>query len=84
MRPGQSEPTDPRAIAGIDGDDEDGVSQNFQDSKMEQAAVAMKAASEALASGDDPTLAAERAAMEWQKKNSGGGAGAADKVRRIH
>ena len=51
---------------------------------MEQAAVAMKAASEALASGDDPTLAAERAAMEWQKKNSGGGAGAADKVRRIH
>lgn len=82
VRPGQSEPTDPRAIAGVEGEDENGAGQNFRDAKMEQAAAAMKAASEALANGDDPTLAAERAALEWERKNSGGATGAADKVRR--
>ena len=79
VRPGQAEATDPRAITGVDGDDENGASQKFYDDKMEQAAAAMRAASDALANGDDPTLAAERASQEWAKKNSGG-ASAGDKA----
>ena len=64
---GQSEASDSRQLVATD----DGEINLADREKMEQASFIMKAASDALAEGGDPSLAAEKAAKDWQLKQAG-------------
>ena len=74
---GQTEPGDSRAMI-IPDEEEEGkegkgvnVANVADRDKMAQAAAIMKAASEALANGSDPSQAAEKAAADWELAQAG-------------
>jgi len=66
VRTGQAKPSDPRLPDGGVGEGKGGPHRS-----MEQAAAAMNAASRALELGEDPGLAAQKAAQEWADEQAG-------------